>query len=501
VAAGAAVAGRLQIALELPYSQPNGGREMLDQMLEWYDLTDDERKIRDLARQVAREEIAPRADAHDRDGTYVRDSMRALGEAGLMGVYIPKEYGGLGGSPLAAAMTVEILSAACGSTGMSFMFHNNLIHVVNGAGPEALKQKYFPQLAKGKIGAFAINERRRLFRERFDTEFVDHGDHYVITGEKPFVTTAGEADVYIVQAQASDSPPSPFPVAGQRYILVEGASPGVSAWVYEPIGLRGASNGGVKFESVEVPKENAVGEEPGAMIRSVTAKGNSVLGPHLIAQGCAGAALEAAVRYVRKRGRSEWMVHALTPMSDRLNALRAYVYYTARMKQKGFSPALNHAHNEIQRLGGEVGPEVCDRVMEIMGGRSLMSDSPIQRYYRDARTSCFPAFTMEDRRANSGDGLFGRDLDLERNQPETIAWDPYASYGFWLLWARGAGLLSEEAQAHLSRPAFEEHARSKGSDEVTFQLYIEYLAQGAALGRPGDDGAAAELAETGSQPA
>jgi alkylation response protein AidB-like acyl-CoA dehydrogenase len=467
---------------------------MLDQMLEWYDLTDDERKIRDLAREVAREEIAPRAEAHDRDGTYVRDSMNALGEAGLMGVYIPKEYGGLGGSPLATAMTVEILSAACGSTGMSFMFHNNLIHVVNGAGPEELKQKYFPQFAKGKIGAFAINERRRLFRERFDTEFVDKGDHYVVNGEKPFVTTAGEADVYIVQAQAADSPPSPFPVAGQRYILIEGASPGFSAWTFDPIGLRGASNGGVKLENVEVPKENAVGAEPGAMIRSVTAKGNSVLGPHLIAMGCAGAALEQAIRYVRKRGRTEWMVHTLSPLSDRLNALRSYVYYTARMKEKGFGPALNHAHNEIQRLGGEVGPEVCDRVMEIMGGRSLMRDSPIQRCYRDARTSCFPAFTMEDRRSNSGDGLFGRDLDIERGEPETIPWDPYAAYGFWLLWARGAGLLSQEAQDQLSRPAFEEHARSKGSDEVTFELYIEYLAKGAAAGMT-QDGAPAETAE------
>lgn len=472
---------------------------MLDQMLEWYDLTDDERRIRDLAREVAREEIAPRAEAHDRDGTYVRDSMEALAEAGLMGVYIPKEYGGLGGSPLAVAMTVEILSAACGSTGMSFMFHNNLIHVVNGAGPEELKQKYFPQFAAGKIGAFAINERRRLFRERFDTEFDDRGDHYLVNGEKPFVTTAGEADVYIVQAQAADSPPSVFPVAGQRYILIEGASAGVSSWLYDPIGLRGASNGGMKFENVEVPKENVVGAEPGAMIRSVTAKGNSVLGPHLIAQGCAGAALEEAIRHVRKRGRPEWMVHALTPLSDRLNGLRAYVYYTARMKQLGFGPALNHAHNEIQRLGGEVGPEVCDRVMEIMGGSSLMRTSAVQRCFRDARTSCYPAFTMEDRRSNSADGLFGRDLDLERDEPETIPWDPYAAYGFWLLWARGAGLLPEEAQARLSRPAFEDHARAEGSDEVTFELYIEYLAMGARAGS-GDDGGSA-VTEAEAEPA
>lgn len=472
---------------------------MLDQMLEWYDLTEEERKIRDLAREVAREEIAPRAEKHDREGTFVRDSISALAEAGLMGVYIPKEYGGLGGSPLAVAMTVEVLAAACGSTAMSFMFHNNLIHVVNGAGPEELKQKYFPEFAKGKLGAFAINERRRLFREEFDTVAEDSGDHWVVNGEKPFVTSAGEADVYIVQVQRSDAPPSPFPVAGQRYLLIEGASSGLSAWVFEPMGLRGAANGGVKLEGVEVPKENGVGAEPGAMIRAVTAKGNSVLGPHLISQGCAGAALEEAIRHVRKRGRPEWMVHALTPLSDQLNALRCYVYYTARMKEKGFSPPLNHAHNEIQRLGGALGPTICDRILEIMGGRSLMLGATIQRHYRDSRTSCFPAFAMEDRRSNSADGLFGRDLELERDEPETMPWDPHAAYGYWLLWARGESLLSEDAQARLTRRGFEQHARAAGSDQVSFELYVEYLAQAA---RPAaGDGHAAGLAQPEPQPA
>src|ERR1700730_11386716 len=114
-------------------------------MLDWYDLTDDERRIRDLALQVARDEVEPNADAHDRDGTFVRDSIEALGRSGLLGVHIPKEYGGMGGSPLATVLAIEAISGACGSTGMSFMFHCNLIHVVDGAGPDELKAKYFPQ--------------------------------------------------------------------------------------------------------------------------------------------------------------------------------------------------------------------------------------------------------------------------------------------------------------------------------------------------------------------
>ncbi|MBV9165015.1 MAG: acyl-CoA/acyl-ACP dehydrogenase [Solirubrobacterales bacterium] len=452
---------------------------MSAEMLEWYDLTGEERRIRDLAAEVARAEIAPRADAHDMEGTFVRDSIEALGRAGLLGVYVPKEYGGLGGSPLATVLAIEIVSAACGSTGMSFMFHNNLIHVVDGAGPEELKAKYFPRFAEGRLGAFAINEQRRLFRERFDTTAADAGDEYIVNGEKPFVTSAGEADVYIVQCQLEDGPPSPIPVMGQRYILIEGGYEGVGSWVYDPMGLRGASNGGVTFKDVHVPKENAVGAEPDPMVRSVAAKGNSAFSPHLISMGCARAALEAAVSHCRKRGPEEWQSHVLATLSDQLNALRCYTYYAARLMERPVSRELNHAHNEIQRLGGALGPEVGDRIMEVIGGASFMRTSPIQRYFRDARGSCYPAFAMEHRRANVADGLFGADAYAE--QGPTMPWDPHADYNFWLLWARGAAHLPEEAKKRMSRAAFEEFARSRGSDRMTVEICAEYM---TSAGKP-----------------
>ena len=458
---------------------------MLSHMLEWYDLRDDERKVVDLALSVAREEIAPYAEQHDRDGTFVRESIEALGKSGLLGVFVPKEYGGLGGSPLAATLAIEAVSAACGSTGMSFMFHCNLIHVVDGAGPDSLKEKYFPQFAAGKLGAFAINEQRRLFREKFDTNAKEEADQYIVNGEKPFVTSAGEADVYIVQVQLEDVP-SPIPVMGQRYILIEGGYPGVGAWVYDPMGLRGASNGGVTFKDVRVPKENAVGAEPDPMVRSVASKGNSVFSPHLIAMGCAGAALEAAITTARQKGGPEWMSHELAPLSDQLNAVRSYTYYTARLMEGPVSQRLNHAHNEIQRLGGEVGPHVCDRAMEIMGGGGFMITSPIQRHYRDARGSCFPAFSMEHRRANVADGLYGRDAYAE--QVPTMAWDPHADYNFWLLWARGVTHLPEEAKQRMTRAAFEEFARSRGAEEMTVEICAEYMTsagRAAAGGPPG----------------
>jgi alkylation response protein AidB-like acyl-CoA dehydrogenase len=448
---------------------------MLAHMLEWYDLTDEERQIRDLALDVAREGIAPHAEKHDLEGTFVRDCIEALAESGLLGVNIPKEYGGLGGTPLATLMVIEAISAACASTGASFMFHCNLAHVITGAGPEPLRRKYLPQMAKDKLGSFAINEQVRLFREEFDTTIEEKDDHYLVNGFKPFSTSAGEADFAIVQTQRSTTPAGhPFPVFEQEYVVVEKGMPGLSASVYDPMGLRGASNGSVKLENVKVPKENIVGEEPGRMIRSVVWKGNSLLGPNIVAAGPAGAALEAAVNHARTHGQPEWMSHVLAPMSDQLNALRAYNYYGARIMHD-FAKPMFLAHIEILRLAGEIAPWICDRAMEVMGGAAFMRTSPIQRYYRDARGLAYLAFAMDARRMATAEGLYAYDISTEHPQPQGMPWDKVANYNF-LHFSAGARMkMPPPLAAELDRSRFEDFARERGSDTVTFDLYVERL--------------------------
>src|SRR5579864_5738010 len=147
---------------------------MLSNMFEWYDLNDKERAIRDLAREVAQREIAPKAAGHDLDGSFVRDSMDALSEAGLMGANVPTEYGGMGGTPLSTLMAIEEVSAACGSTGVVYHFHLGVANMIRGAGPEQLRQKYLPGLAKGEIGAFGFNERAvHFWQGSIDTTIED----------------------------------------------------------------------------------------------------------------------------------------------------------------------------------------------------------------------------------------------------------------------------------------------------------------------------------------
>jgi alkylation response protein AidB-like acyl-CoA dehydrogenase len=124
----------------------------------WPNLTSKEREIRDLAMDVARREIEPRAAEHDLNGTFVRDSIGVLFDSGLMGANIPEEYGGMGGTDLSAVIAQEAISAACGSTGASYCFHLLTNHLLASGGPDRLRQKYLPQLAKSKLAAFCLNE-------------------------------------------------------------------------------------------------------------------------------------------------------------------------------------------------------------------------------------------------------------------------------------------------------------------------------------------------------
>ena len=252
---------------------------MLSHMLDWYDLTDDERKIRDLAFQVARDEIAPHADRHDADGTFVRESIEALGKSGLLGVFVSKEYGGLGGTPLAATLAIEVVSAACGSTGMSFMFHCNLIHVVDGAGPESLKEKYFPRFAEGQLGAFAINEQRRLFREKFDTVAADNGDELHPQRREALCHLGGRGR-RLHRPVPERGLAEPDPRHGPALHPDRGRLPRRRRVDIRPDGpARREQRRRYKFKDVTVRKENAVGAEPDPMVRSVATKGNSVFYP------------------------------------------------------------------------------------------------------------------------------------------------------------------------------------------------------------------------------
>ena len=452
---------------------------MLSSLFEWYDLTDHEREIRDLAREVAQREIAPRAAAHDLDGTFVRDSMEILAESGLMGANVPKEYGGMGGTPLSTLMAIEEISAACGSTGVVYHFHLGVANMIRGARPDVLRQKYLPGLAKGEIGAFGFNERAvHFWQGSIDSTIEDRGDHFILNGEKPFVTAAGESELYLVHVQhEGSSHPGHWSYLDQGFVLVEGSWPGVSApRIYDPMGIRGSASGTMRFENVIVPKENLLGGEPWGVLRSLSAKASSPVGPGIVAAGVAGAALNVCARHVRTEGKitTEWVRHMLEEMSCRVSAMRFYNYFAGRAVNREYDAA-GAVVMEIKTLTGTEAPWVCDRALEIMGGSSFMRNSPVQRFYRDARACAYLNVTMDIRR--SGGGMIVAELDeqAENPQPKGMPWEPDATIAYRMF----AGRAVREAPQQAKEGAFsirrlEENARSRGEDTVSFEGVMEY---------------------------
>ncbi len=449
---------------------------MLNGVWEWPDLPDIDREIRDLAMQVARDEIAPRAQAHDEQGTFVRDSIDALIASGLMGANIPERFGGLGGSDLAAVIALETISSACGSTGASLCFHYLTNHIIDLAGPESLREKYLPRLAHELLGAFALNERTEIPLESVDATAEDQGDHWVLDGFKPFVTTAGEADLYVVYASLELGT---HPAVSQIWMVVEAGFDGVSSpLVYEPMGLRGASNGQMKFDRVAVPKENALGAEPWAGVRGLVAKETSAVGPQVVGMGCAGAAYEEAVHQVRIKDMPPWMLQQLGPIGARLDAWRCFELIASR-NMGGRHRLTVQWQAETKTIGGSDATWICDQAIEIIGGASLMRGSPVQRYFRDARTCAFLMLPMDSRRHRAGLHACELDAALEYHDRPAMTWEPEADH----IWRTSRGRIDTDSslpvivREMLSREAIETLARQAGEQEVSLDTFVKELSR------------------------
>ena len=251
--------------------------------------------------------------------------------------------------------------------------------------------------------------------------------------------------------------------------------------IYDPIGLRGASNGQMKYENVKMPKENILGEQPGGL-KANQVKDWSAIGPQVVGMGLAGAACEAAVHHVRAKGMPEWMVQQLGEIVDRLDAFRYYQWVAATHLKSDWEPIVR-VQVETKRLGGADCYWICDKAIEIMGGASLMRSSPIQRYYRDARTSAYLMLPMESRRRRVGNHIAERDAQIDAAEVSTMGWESWAEYAYrsarGLFDIKAIPGIPDQALPHIlavfSREQVEATARGSGSDQVKQEHVVAQL--------------------------
>jgi alkylation response protein AidB-like acyl-CoA dehydrogenase len=352
-------------------------------------LSEDEQMFRTSVREFAEGELRPRVEQMDEAGKLDPSITKQCFELGLMGIETPEEYGGAGASFFTAILAVEELSRVDASVGVFVDVQNTLVNnaLIRWGSPEQ-KSKYLTSLASGTVGAYALSEPSSGSDAfAMQTRAVDKGDHYLLNGQKLWITNGIEADVFILFANAN-------PEAGYRGItafVVEKSFAGFSVGKKEnKLGIRASSTVELILEDCPVPKENVLGEAGKGYKISIETlnEGRIGIGAQMI--GIATGALESAIAYTAERqqfGKSINQFQAvqfqLAEMATSLEAARLMVYNAARMKDAGITFVKEAAMAKL--YSSRVAEQVTSKAIELYGGYGYVKDYPVEKYWRDSK--------------------------------------------------------------------------------------------------------------------
>ena len=352
-------------------------------------FTEDEQMFRDAVAAFANEEVRPRVQAMERASKIDPDLFPKYFELGLMGIEVPEQYGGAGGTLTMVAIAVEEISKIDASAAIVCDVQNTLVNYpITRYGSDAQRSKYLQRLVSNTIGAYALSEPGSG-SDAFGlaTRAEKKGDRYVLTGRKMWITNGAEAEIYVVFANAN-------PSAGYKGItafIVERNFAGFAVGKKEDkLGIRASSTTELILDGCEVPEENVLGPiGQGYKIAIETLnEGRIGIGAQMI--GVAAGALGIALDYVRERKQfgkplSDFQAiqFQLAQAATELEAARLMVYNAARLKDAGHDIAREGAMAKLYSS------QVCERVtslcVEILGGYGYTKDYPVEKFYRDAK--------------------------------------------------------------------------------------------------------------------
>lgn len=354
------------------------------------ELSEDQRMIRDMARDFARREIAPHAQAWEKAG-WIDDALVAqMGELGLLGMVVPEEWGGSYIDYVAYALAVEEISAGDGATGALMSIHNSVgCGPVLNYGSQAQKDEWLAELASGRaIGCFALTEPQagsEAHNLRTRAELVD--GQWVLNGSKQFCSNAKRAKLAIVFAVTDPD----LGKKGLSAFLVPTDTPGFAVERSEhKMGIRASDTCAVSLSDCRIPQANLLGERGKGLAIALSNLEGGRIGIGAQALGIARAAFEAALLYARERvqfgkpiAEHQSIANMLADMQTQLNAARLLILHAARLKSVGL-PCLSEA-SQAKLFASEMAEKVCSQAVQIHGGYGYLEDYPVERYYRDAR--------------------------------------------------------------------------------------------------------------------
>jgi short/branched chain acyl-CoA dehydrogenase len=352
-------------------------------------LTEDEKMFQASVRKFAREQVRPYVREMDEAAVFKKDIIRQFFEMGLMGIEIPEEFGGQGGTFFQAILAVEELSAVDPSAGVIVDVQNTICNnaLLRWANAEQ-KAKYLPRLASDVLASYALSEAGSG-SDAFGmaTRAEDHRDHFLLTGRKLWITNAAEAGFFLLFANAR-------PDAGYKGItafLIEREFPGFSVGKKEDkLGLRASSTCELILDNCRVPRENVMGEVgQGYKIAIETLnEGRIAIGAQMF--GLARGALEHATAYARERkqfgktiGEFQGVQFDLAKMATEVEAARLLVYNAARLRDAGMPFLMEAAMAKY--YSSEVAEKTASKAIEVHGGVGITKDYPVEKLYRDAK--------------------------------------------------------------------------------------------------------------------
>jgi alkylation response protein AidB-like acyl-CoA dehydrogenase len=352
-------------------------------------LTEDEQLFRDSVRQFAEEAVRPLVKEMDEKGVFEHSLIEQFFQLGLMGIEIPEQYGGSGASFFEAILAVEELARVDPSAAVVVDVQNTLVNnaILRWANEEQ-KKKYLPKMASEWVGAYALSEAGSgsdAFALQCRAQ--DKGDHWLLNGQKLWITNAKEASLFILLTTVD-------PAAGYRGItafLVEKNFPGFSVGKKEDkLGIRASSTCELILEDCKVPKENLLGEVGKGYKVAIETLNEGRIGIGAQMLGLAQGALDVAVKYAQERkqfgqpiANFQAIQFQLAQMATEVMALRMMVYNVARMKDAGMSFLKEAAMTKL--YAPQVAERVASMAVEILGGYGFSKDYPAEKFFRDSK--------------------------------------------------------------------------------------------------------------------
>lgn len=368
-----------------------------------YFLTEDQRAVRDMAREFAQNELAPHAAQWERDKWIPDSIVTQMGALGLLGMTVPDVWNGALSDYVAYSLAIEEVAAADASTSTLMSVHNSV-----GCGPilawgnDAQKSKYLRDLAQGKkIGCFCLTEPQAGSEaNNLKTRAELNNGQWVINGAKQFITNGKRASIAIVFAVTD-------PDLGKKGIscfIVPTDTLGFNVGHPEQkLGIRASDTCAITFESCVVAEENMLGPRGKGLAIALSGLEGGRIGIAAQALGIARAAMEAALAYAKERNQfgkkiieHQSIANLLADMHTRINAARLLILQAARLRDAGV-PCLSEA-SQAKLYASELAEWVTSKAIQIHGGYGYLEDYPVERYYRDARITQIYEGTSEIQR-------------------------------------------------------------------------------------------------------